>query len=1053
VIVFTFFSVIQEKEELYLSLDRQLEDAAFLTPLLLPQSLHHQAMNKNDLSPSKNYENTLSLSKFTDQSDIVYLYTLVLREGKLSFSSSSATEEERKTGKGLTSFFDVYDDADPGVYDVFETRQKAFLEYTDQWGSFRSVYIPTYSLDGTFYLVVADVSTIHVKKLLYQQIYQSVAIGFLFLLFFYLMYLAATFRIKNITQRLDNKVRTQTSELFQKEKRLNYALKSAQQSWFDQNLMTNELAISDEIPKLLKYNVSQFKMDLQTWKKIIHHDDKSKVQNLFNECLKTGGPVSAEYRLQALDGNWLWVQSVAEIIEWNEKKTPSRMVGIHRDITQQKRSDDVLRALAETGDTEEGDIFKTIVRQLALSNDVRYAYIACLNPDDNNRVDTIALWANGAVADNFSYSLTATPCAAVLARTEDTICYHPNHIQDIFPDDQLLAEMEAESYLGVPLINAAGKSIGIICIIDDKPMSNHQQTFDLLKSLTVRANIELERKESKEKLEMMAHYDLLTQLPNRSLFADRFNQAIAHSKRTDSMIAICFLDLDNFKPVNDSYGHETGDKLLIEGAKSIKSSIRDEDSVSRQGGDEFTLLLRDIKTFNQCENMLQRVADAVAQPYIINDYTHKITASIGFTLCPLENSDLGTLIRQADQAMYQAKLLGGNQFYTFNTLDDQKMASQQGLLSEIKQALASRQFQLYYQPKVNMKTGLVFGVEALIRWIHPNKGLIAPLDILPSTAGTDLELQIGGWVINQALSQMDIWKKNNIKLEVSINISSHHIQSNAFFDQLNNAFQNHPDVDPQYLQLEILESSTLGDINAISGIIKNCQNQLGISVALDDFGTGYSSLTHMKNLSANTIKIDQTFVRDLLDDPDDYSIIEGIIGLAKAFNRDVIAEGVETDSHGLMLLIMGCNQAQGYGISKPLPAEMIPTWLGDYKPNPYWIEYENNNFNPLKDKILLLQLTTEHWFNNINSTLLSTQESSEQCSVKSQLGIWLPRIDEHQFKQDWLNQLKQLHGVMFNLACELISKHQMGKITQAQTGIDEFKKTYHIFTSHINNYD
>ena len=381
-------------------------------------------------------------------------------------------------------------------------------------------------------------------------------------------------------------------------------------------------------------------------------------------------------------------------------------------------------------------------------------------------------------------------------------------------------------------------------------------------------------------LQKMVHFDVLTKLPNRVLFADRFYQAVAHSTRTENMLAVCFLDLDDFKPVNDNHGHDVGDKLLIEVASRIKECIREEDTVSRQGGDEFTLLLRDIESFKQCKETLDRVRDALAQPCIINDYPHKVTASIGTTIYPLDEADLDTLIRHADQAMYQAKLAGKNQLKLFNSLNDHEITNRQSQLSEVKQALTGGQFQLYYQPKVNMKTGKVFGVEALIRWIHPEKGLIPPLDFLPLIDGTELEIQVGGWVINEALQQLDDWQQQGIKLEVSINISSHHLQSEAFFDQLNEALDKHPDVNSQDLQLEILESSALGDINAISGIIKSCQNVLGVNVALDDFGTGYSSLTHMKNLSANTIKIDQTFVRDLLDDPNDYSIIEGVIGLA-----------------------------------------------------------------------------------------------------------------------------------------------------------------------------
>ena len=547
-----------------------------------------------------------------------------------------------------------------------------------------------------------------------------------------------------------------------------------------------------------------------------------------------------------------------------------------------------------------------------------------------------------------------------------------------------------------------------------------------------------------ERLELMAHYDVLTKLPNRTLFAVRFNQAVAHSKRTERQLAVCFLDLDNFKPINDNYGHDVGDEILIKVAKRIKECLREEDTVSRQGGDEFTLLLNDIENYAQCDKTLGRVHHAIAQLYSINGISHYITASSGITLYPADNADIDTLIRHADQAMYQAKLLGKNRYQLFNPQDDEHIIQTHHQLAEIKQALANNEFQLYYQPKVNMRTGKVFGVEALIRWFHPEKGLIPPLDFLPLLEGTEVEMQIGGWVINEALQQLDDWQQQGIKLEVSINISSHHLQSDVFFDQLNDALDRHPDVDSQDIQLEILESSALGDINAISGIITSCQNVFGVNVALDDFGTGYSSLTHMKNLSAGTIKIDQTFVRDLLDDPDDYSIIEGIIGLAKAFNRDVIAEGVETDSHGLMLLMMGCNDAQGYGISRPIPADDLVSWLADYTPNKHWLDYDSRYFTLQEQKIVLLRLTTEHWFNNVKNTLLTTEDGNFGYRfMKCHLGAWFTRFEQDKtFKKSWLTKLRLAHDVMFALAKELVDKHQAGETDAARDRLDDLKLLY-----------
>ena len=542
-----------------------------------------------------------------------------------------------------------------------------------------------------------------------------------------------------------------------------------------------------------------------------------------------------------------------------------------------------------------------------------------------------------------------------------------------------------------------------------------------------------QNKRQQEKLHLMAHYDVLTQLPNRALFVDRFSQAIAHSKRKESLLAVCFLDLDNFKPVNDNYGHEVGDRLLMEVARRIKENIREEDTVSRQGGDEFALLLGDLETFEQCEQMLQRLHDSLSQPYLIDDLSINIGASSGITFYPLDNGDIDTLLRHADQAMYQAKLLGKNRYSLFNAEQDQQMINVHSRLQDIRQAFNRDEFCLFYQPKVNMKTGEVFGVEALIRWIHPEKGIIPPLEFLPVIENSDLEIEIGHWVIAEALKQIDEWFSKNISLEVSINISSHHLQSSTFFSQLENELDKYPAISSHYLQLEILESSALGDLNTVSNIIKACRDGLGVNIALDDFGTGYSSLTHLRNLPANTIKIDQSFIRDMLYDPSDYAIIDGVIGLAESFHREVIAEGVETTEHGLMLLLMGCHNAQGYGIARPMPADDVLAWLEAYVPNQAWLECGNKDRTVKENKIKLLNVMLDYWFTTFEQELLDEKLNAAQFTLldyrKSHHYSWIMRArQELVFDENWINSLAEESEKIQKLANHLGSQHRAGLV-------------------------
>ncbi len=544
-------------------------------------------------------------------------------------------------------------------------------------------------------------------------------------------------------------------------------------------------------------------------------------------------------------------------------------------------------------------------------------------------------------------------------------------------------------------------------------------------------------KQQQEKLSQIAHYDVLTGLPNRALFADRFHQAIAHSKRKKSLLAVCFLDLDNFKHVNDNYGHDVGDQLLVAVAQRITESIREDDTVSRQGGDEFTLLLNDLESYNQCEETLERIHRALTEPYLINGHSHSITASIGMTIYPDDNEDIDILIRHADQAMYQAKLAGKHRYQTFDSYHDKQLMQKHHKLDEIQQALINNEFTLYYQPKVNMVTGKVFGVEALIRWFHPDKGIIPPLAFLPLIDGTDIELQVGDWVIKQALEQMADWLNQDIKLEVSVNIASHHLLAESFFESLKTALAQYPAVDPQYLQLEILESSALSDLHTIGQIITRCQDTLGVNVALDDFGTGYSSLTHLRNLTANTIKIDQSFIRDMLDDPNDYTIVDGVLGLADAFGRDVIAEGVETTTPGLMLLIMGCKQAQGYGIAKPMPADQFPDWLAHYTPNQQWLACGNKDMTKKQKKIKLFRLISEHWKNTFILKTQSQPADNQHWPIMSEqhdpCGQWIKRAyKEGLFDQEDIQHLEYAHKNVHIIAHAIQRKYQEGDMNTAK---------------------
>jgi diguanylate cyclase (GGDEF)-like protein len=442
-------------------------------------------------------------------------------------------------------------------------------------------------------------------------------------------------------------------------------------------------------------------------------------------------------------------------------------------------------------------------------------------------------------------------------------------------------------------------------------------------------------KEHQNQLEHIAHYDLLTGLPNRVLLADRLQQAIVQSQRRQRPIGVVFLDLDGFKSVNDRYGHVAGDGLLITLGQRIKGAMREGDTLARIGGDEFVAVLVDLEHSSDCAPLVERMLKAASAPVRIGDAMLQVTASMGVTVYPQDGAEPDLLIRHADQAMYQAKQTGKNRYHLFDVVHDAAIKTQRESLEHIRQAMQASEFVLHYQPKVNMRTGEVVGAEALIRWQHPERGLLAPSVFLPTIEDHPLSVALGEWVIDTALAQMALWHSEGLDIPVSVNVGARQLQMDGFAVRLSELLAAHPQVQPHWLELEVLETSALEDMALVHKVMHACHD-LGVRFALDDFGTGYSSLTYLKHLPADTLKIDRSFVLGMIGDPNDLAIVQGIIGLASAFRRAVIAEGVETAAHGELLLALGCELAQGFCIARPMPAPDMAAWAADWKPDSSW---------------------------------------------------------------------------------------------------------------------
>ncbi len=439
-----------------------------------------------------------------------------------------------------------------------------------------------------------------------------------------------------------------------------------------------------------------------------------------------------------------------------------------------------------------------------------------------------------------------------------------------------------------------------------------------------------QKKLHEKQLQQMAHYDALTGLPNRVLFADRLRRAITACQRKQQSLAVVYLDIDGFKVVNDQLGHVTGDELLVALAQRMKAAIREIDTLARIGGDEFVAVLVDLDNPQDCKPVLDRLLQAAASKVIINGIPLQSSTSIGVTIYPQDPVDADQLLRHADQAMYEAKQAGGNRYHLFDIDMAVALKTRMEHMERIRHALHQAEFVLYYQPKVNLRTGQFIGVEALIRWEHPEQGLLQPSTFMPLIEEHLIGVEIGEWVLHAALRQLTAWNKMGWRIPVSVNISARQLQQNNFASNLAEILFAYPDVDPNCLQLEITETTGLNDMAQVFEIMQACK-AMGVSFALDDFGTGYSSLVYLKRLPFDVLKIDQSFIRNIREDAEDLAIVQAVIQLAKAFQREVIAEGVDAMEHSQILLSVDCEMAQGYCFGHPMHPNELPEWVRSWE--------------------------------------------------------------------------------------------------------------------------
>ncbi|MGY6588099.1 MAG: EAL domain-containing protein [Wenzhouxiangella sp.] len=534
-----------------------------------------------------------------------------------------------------------------------------------------------------------------------------------------------------------------------------------------------------------------------------------------------------------------------------------------------------------------------------------------------------------------------------------------------------------------------------------------------------------ERKRHESELHRAAYYDALTGLPNRIRLGQLMREAFSSAEAQGASLALCCVDLDNFQHINDEYGAAFGDRMLVTVAERLGECVNNNEIVARLGGDEFVLLLNEASTLAQIEQRLQYILDTIAEPVSKDGRTLECSASMGVTRFPQDANDPDVLLRHANEAMFEAKRRGRCQYSLFDPTVEQALERRRQRLGEIRTALSQNQFVLHFQPKVNMITGDLLGMEALARWQHPDEGILLPRAFIDHVDGTELEHQFGDWVISEALRQISQWNAQGLAWHVSVNVPSALWTDRKFAEGLRNQLQSFPSVQPGQLELEILETAATSDLAVVMDTLRQL-NDLGVRVSLDDFGTGYSSLSRLRRLPVDALKIDQSFVRNMLADLSDYNIVRSVIALARTFSLDVIAEGVETLEHAEALIQLGCQFGQGYGFARPMPADALPDWFANWQKNAVWDRLDADRSRKV-DKLLAIAINThEAWLQKLTTEAREGQSISrpdvlrhDRCS----LGLWLNDEGRRRFGE-WSEypKLLECHDAFHRVAEVIVAK-------------------------------
>ncbi len=702
-------------------------------------------------------------------------------------------------------------------------------------------------------------------------------------------------RLEGLVEDRTRALQEAYDQLAKSRERLALAMEASDIGFWDWNLETDEVFHSN-FDRMLGYSTAELKTFRGHLQPLVHPDDFSSIRQRMIEHLKgRTARYHMVYRTRHKNGSWRWVEDDGSVVARDDHGKVLRMLGTRRDVTAQQEAAEELRLAARVFDT---------------------ATEAILIYDDQFR----ALKVNSVFERITGYSRDEIigKKLSELRRTEQAKASYRAIMKALEQDGSWQGELietrkNGESYpewLQISVVrNSAGHVSHYVAIFSD---------------LT-------QRHEAEEKLRYLSNYDRLTGLANRTLFRDRLHTAMADARQRRGRIALLYLDLDRFKQVNDTLGHEIGDKLLYAASTRLMSLDIPADTISRIGGDEFTIIIADYESQGQLEDIAGRIIEVIRAPFYIDDHELLLGVSIGISLFPEHAKELQILINDADIAVNQAKRLGGNSFQIFAGDRRAVGVDQLTLENSLRKAILRNEFIVFYQPKLDLALNRITGVEALVRWQHPTRGILAPKDFIPLAEETGLIAAIGEMVLERAARQVNTWRDLGLgNIKVSVNLSAHQVRKGNLVEVVERVIFS-SGLPPEQLEMEITESQLMEDLDGTIRMLKTLRKR-GVGISLDDFGTGYSSLSYLKRFPIDAVKIDQSFVRDLHKSEDDAAIVRAIIAMSHSLGVKVIAEGVESPIHLEILRKAGCDAVQGYLIGRPLPEteliQMLRTQTG-----------------------------------------------------------------------------------------------------------------------------